>query len=97
MMKKKFNVYWGQDIQMLENQTYFVFANLEMQRKEDWSTEKLERQILMVVWKNKQFFQDTVRNLKSSSKSKGERSIWKWRANDSGEGQEISKGMQIRN
>jgi len=37
------------------------------------------------------------RNLKSSSKSKGERSIWKWRANDSGEGQEISKGMQIRN
>lgn len=39
----------------------------------------------------------TVRNLKISSKSKGERSIWKWRANDSGEGQEISKGMQIRN
>lgn len=35
---------------MLENQTFF-FANLEMQRKEVWSTEKLERQILIVVWK----------------------------------------------
>lgn len=30
----------------------FLFPNLEMQRKEVWSTEKLERQILIVVWKN---------------------------------------------
>lgn len=32
----------------------FLFANLEMQRKEVSSSEKLERQILIVVWKNRQ-------------------------------------------